>query len=100
MTRVRPDIDEGEWVNAAGVRVAFLHQPDNCEGQPCVAHNPTPHSMSDWPMNLRETALIERLCSHGVGHPDPDSVWFFDSKGFFGFDVHGCCGCCHARAEA
>jgi hypothetical protein len=55
--------------------------------------------MRDWPMNLRTDAwafpLIERICIHGVGHPDPDSIAFMDSKlsekdKKYGFSIHGC----------
>lgn len=70
------------------------HAESRCKGRRCVIHNPTDHHMIDWPINLRETNLIERLCKHGVGHPDPDSVYFFDKIGQKGYDVHGCDGCC------
>jgi hypothetical protein len=30
---------------------------------------------------------MERICPHGVGHPDPDDVFATDT-------VHGCDGCC------
>lgn len=79
------------------------HTKDKCAGQRCIFHNPTKHKMRKWPMNLRLDAwaapLIERICEHGVGHPDPDSVDYMErvspkgSKGTWG--VHGCDGCCH-----
>jgi hypothetical protein len=34
------------------------------------------------------------MCPHGIGHPDPDSVAFFEKNGDTGFGVHGCDGCC------
>jgi hypothetical protein len=50
--------------------------------------------MHEEPMVLRESGLVERLCVHGVGHPDPDSVAYFDRHEVRGIDVHGCDGCC------
>jgi hypothetical protein len=52
------------------------------------------HPMVEEPFILRETGLIERRCRHGVGHPDPDSVAYFERHGLKGFGLHGCCGCC------
>jgi len=78
------------------------HRPDQCDpDEPCCLHNPSDHRMRDWPMNLRETMLIERMCAHGVGHPDPDSAAWMDKR--MGhkpgtWSVHGCDGCC-SRSE-
>jgi hypothetical protein len=55
--------------------------------------------MVRWPKALRETTLIERLCSHGIGHPDPDSLAHLDPRGRLMLDVHGCDGCCRPREE-
>jgi hypothetical protein len=62
----------------------------------CAVHNPSKHKMRDWPLNLCETTLLERLCTHGVGHPDPDSAAYLNWRdGDGGWDIHGCCcGCC------
>jgi hypothetical protein len=41
---------------------------------------------------------MERICPHGVGHPDPDHLAFVEER--YGTDeasvesVHGCDGCC------
>ena len=50
--------------------------------------------MKDWPLNLRESMLMERICSHGIGHPDPDSLAWMERNGREGYGVHGCDGCC------
>lgn len=75
-----------------------VHSPDRCGGETCVMHNPSQHAMREWPMHLRETGLVERICEHGVGHPDPDSAAFFDNHGPLGsrgsWTIHGCDGCC------
>ena len=47
--------------------------------------------MRDWPQHYREdTGVTERICPHGVGHPDPDQAWPADDWRW----VHGCDGCC------
>jgi hypothetical protein len=50
--------------------------------------------MVEEPMVLREGGLVERVCLHGVSHPDPDSVAHFDRRGISGLGEHGCDGCC------
>lgn len=70
-------------------------------GQPCLVHNetacipeigcpihhPSDHHMRDWPTNWRgDRHMMERICPHSVGHPDPDDL--------AADDVHGCDGCC------
>lgn len=60
-----------------------------------MVHNPSNHAMVYWPRHLRETGLVERMCQHGVGHPDPDSVYFFyQMTGDLGWNNHECDGCC------
>jgi hypothetical protein len=99
-----------------------MHRREQCEGEPCTFHNPSNHHMKDWPITVRydRYGLAERLCPHGVGHPDIDSVnWLkglYDSGVLFRigvldppdperakepnfdayniFTTHGCCGCC------
>lgn len=75
------------------------HPEYKCYGRQCVIHNPSDHHMLDWPINLRENKLIERICKHGVGHPDPDSVYFFDMIGQGGLGIHGCDGCCKVEEQ-
>lgn len=105
-------------------RVAALrtHSPTACEGTACVVHNPSDHHMKAWPINYRFDRaarmpdrnlsgaviagpvfiLAERICPHGVGHPDPDSLDFARREGgedFAGAEgVHGCDGCCRPNA--
>jgi hypothetical protein len=52
--------------------------------------------MVEWPMVYRyDKDLVERQCSHGVGHPDPDSVKFLlDTTDQTWYGTHGCDGCC------
>ena len=79
-------------------QLIFHHEADTCRG-PCPFHSPSDHSMVDWSLHLRAdlpVPLMERICPHGVGHPDPDSLAFlaarFDEGAAYG--VHGCDGCC------
>lgn len=67
------------------------HARDECSGA-CCFHNPSNHMMVDWPLHWRgDRGIMERLCEHGVGHPDPDDM-SLQKPGAAG--VHGCDGCC------
>lgn len=80
----------GAQLGKATLRV---HTRTKCKGQPCCIHNPTQGPMVTWPLNWRaDRGLMERLCPHGVGHPDPDDMKVKRSP--LG-GLHGCpCGCC------
>lgn len=91
--------DELEYLNRAleqdkkvvtlvgGERVINVHHPYKCAGQVCCIHSPSDHHMKEWPQHWRsDRNMMERLCPHGVGHPDPDGHTFITS--------HGCDGCC------
>jgi hypothetical protein len=96
-----------------------VHPRTACAGRglPCVIHSPSEHHMREWPLNWRsDTRVMERVCPHGVGHPDPDHMTYvrsltpehlcpdqqrpydtarlciyphLESQG-----IHGCDGCC------
>lgn len=60
-----------------GEGVLRTHPRSACEGRdiPCCIHSPSEHHMRTWPMNWRgDTRVMERLCPHGTGHPDPDHM--------------------------
>lgn len=98
--------DTETWVGMAaepafGIEMAkakvHIHTADKCAGETCPFHNPSNHHMQDWPMLVRldNWGLVERKCRHGVGHPDPDSVAFFERIApDSGTSIHGCDGCC------
>lgn len=68
-----------------------VHSADSCAGGPCAIHNRTDHAMRRYPQHWREDLhIIERICRHGVGHPDPDMPYPPGSPE----RVHGCDGCC------
>jgi hypothetical protein len=72
-----------------------VHDPSKCAGEFCVMHNPSDHHMRDWPTNWRgDRGLMERMCPHGVGHPDPDALAFHERLGESWQGVHGCDGGC------
>ena len=79
------------------------HLPSECAGEFCCIHNPSQHHMRTWPQNWRsDRRLMERICPHGVGHPDPDDVAY--QRRTFGdaakyVDIHGCDGCCGRSDE-
>lgn len=75
----------------------MLHDAAECEG-PCPIHRPTDHHMRAYPQSYRsDRGIMERICPHGVGHPDPD-----DRRIRSGEDtgVHGCDGCCVVVASS
>lgn len=76
----------------------ITHSADQCEGQYCCIHNPSPHHMISWPMHWREDkSQMERICPHGVGHPDPDDAAYWARQGKGYKNIHGCDGCCNRR---
>ncbi len=78
----------------------MAHDPVDCAPHPCAVHNPTEHFLSSWPQNWRDDAnKMERICPHGIGHPDPDHVAYLLRTGQAEqCDLtHGCDGCCSRR---
>lgn len=64
-----------------------VHPADTCAGDHCTIHNRSDHHMRGWPQHWRDDrALMERICPHGIGHPDPDEI--------NPNTIHGCDGCC------
>lgn len=75
------------------------HGPVNCaDEEVCCIHRPSAHHMATWPQVWRsDRRLMERVCQHGVGHPDPDDLSI--RRGVNGAGVHGCDGCCLRKGE-
>lgn len=104
-----------ELSSSRPVAVQVNHAAKACEGGHCCIHNPSDHHMAAWPLTFRTgraipcpthgdhgLVLTERLCPHGVGHPDPDSLaWLrrHDPAGVGGWGVHGCDLCCRAPLD-
>lgn len=69
-----------------------VHDKGKCGGEHCPIHNPSDHVLKDRPTHWRDDrGIMERICEHGVGHPDPDDNRVrsdpYES-------IHGCDGCC------
>ncbi len=73
-----------------------VHAREDCSGR-CPIHAPSNHSLRTVPTHWRDDrGLMERICEHGIGHPDPDDLYFrvTHGEGVEGAGVHGCDGCC------
>jgi hypothetical protein len=85
-----------KWEMDDGKTLTGVHLEANCIDWPCVLHRPTDHHMSEWHLHWRgDRGIFERLCIHGIGHPDPDQYAYWDAQGMESEGVHGCDGCCH-----
>lgn len=86
------------YVTGTGQTLLDTHpQSADCERYGCPIHSPSQHHMRDWPTHWRgDRQLMERICPHGVGHPDPDHIgWVRRTRGegtALVESVHGCCG--------
>lgn len=88
-------LDGDKFLLPNGAALVNLHSSTLCEGRACVIHNQSDHSMTHLNLHWRDDRrLFERICEHGVGHPDPDDLAFHVSQGREWMGVHGCCGCC------
>jgi len=72
----------------------WMHSSDSCVGEYCTIHNRSNHSMRAFPQKWRgDKSMMERICPHGIGHPDPDEInLHLPSR-----KVHGCDGCCEGE---
>lgn len=81
---------------ANGKHLLNVHNPALCEGRGCAIHNhPSDHPLKDAALYWRtDRGILERICEHGVGHPDYDSARYLASVGKNYENIHGCDGCC------
>ncbi len=82
-----------------GQKLFGVHSWLQCNGRPCCIHEPSNHHMVNWPQNWRgDRGLMERICPHGIGHPDPDHMSYLETimeyEEYFYEGFHGCDGCC------
>lgn len=67
-----------ETVTVEGITLNNVHDVALCSGRPCVVHNPTDHHMRGFRLLWRnDRAIFERICPHGIGHPDPDQYAYW-----------------------
>lgn len=72
-----------------------IHDPSVCEGRHCPVHNPSLHHMRTWPMHWRsDRGILERICEHGIAHPDPSQFDWWRVTGQEWQAIHGCDGDC------
>lgn len=83
------------YVTGTGQQL-YVHARETCVDTPCCIHSPSPHSMFHYPTHWRkDRKLMERICPHGVGHPDPDHLRYIkDIQKRLVHSIHGCDGCC------
>lgn len=98
------DENIGDLIGMPDGRVLKTHGKDECSGTPCVLHSPSDHPLKDAPLQWRsERAMMERVCEHGIAHPDPDDRAHWERR--LGDDPaswefiearaqHSCDGCC------
>jgi hypothetical protein len=67
-----------------------VHADGSCLGKYCTIHNMSNHHMRSFPQHWRnDRRIMERICPHGIGHPDPDDPT--NNR------IHGCDGCCYTN---
>jgi len=71
-----------------------VHPEGTCLGEHCTIHNRSSHAMRGFVQQWRsDRRIMERICTHGVGHPDPDEFKLTRMNRHAEL-VHGCDGCC------
>lgn len=90
-------VPEETFITGTGQELT-VHHRNQCH-PPCPVHDPSDTLMSGFKLHWREDrGIFERICPHGVGHPDPDTMTYLLTQ--YGMDrmqaeaVHGCDGCC------
>lgn len=72
-----------------------------CAGNTCCIHNPSDHPLRDAPLLwIDQFRSMDRVCSHGFTHPDPDDFSFKVHTGVSHLllsviGAHDCDHCCH-----
>lgn len=93
------------YTTGTGQKIVGVHaETKDCQTFGCSIHNPTDPNKDTMPTHWRgDRGLMERICEHGVGHPDQDHLnWLARTYGVhkaYDEGVHGCDGCC-GRTEA
>jgi hypothetical protein len=68
-----------------------VHDDSLCAGRVCIIHNPTEHHMVEWQLHWRDDrGIFERICEHGVGHPDFDQHEYWREANKLYEAIHGC----------
>jgi hypothetical protein len=89
-----------KYITGTKQKVINVHKENaDCRKYGCCVHSPSDHNMKNWPTHWRDDhGMMERICEHGVGHPDPDHIgWVSRNVGSRAakiVSIHGCDGCC------
>ena len=87
-------------VTIAGITLKNVHEPGPTCKEACVIHNPSEHHMVGWELQWRgDRCIFERICPHGIGHPDPDQYPYWKATHQNWQGVHGCDGCCSSDPD-
>lgn len=90
--------DETGLTFVIGGVLTNVHPPSACAGRHCWVHDPSDHPLRGAPVSWREDkAAAERVCPHGIGHPDPDDLAYHRLVGradIKWLKSHACDGCC------
>lgn len=91
--------DDRDLIATHTDQTVVTHGPDTCVGYHCCVHSPSDHRLRDRPLHWRgDRGIMERICEHGVGHPDPDGLdHIARTRGEHAMrneSFHGCDGCC------
>ena len=91
------ELSSDRYTDSTG-REVRTHHSSNCAGQNCSIHNPSNHPLKNAPTVWRDDIkMMERICTHGIGHPDVDDVAYnvmILGKDENTYAAHGCDGCC------
>lgn len=83
------DADDSSWTDAYGTVLSGVHKKGTCRHEHCTIHNPSEQAKAIGKQKWRtDRKMMERVCKHGIGHPDPDEFLYGDAL------THGCDGCC------
>ena len=99
--------EENGFIDGYGQFVGNLHPASACaDRDSCVIHRQSDHNMRAFQLRWRTAQVydikpshFERICPHGIGHPDPDDMGYWRSVGEESMGVHGCDGCCGKSAD-
>jgi len=110
--RHRVNVASERYTTGTG-RVMRVHARAVCVGRHCSIHNPSPEAEAIGVTHWRgDRGLMERICAHGVGHPDPDHMGYLRRIASDPYDsrlrmqdveaeaVHACDGCCTRSTAA
>ena len=80
-----------------GLQAVAVHDRAVCKDRsiPCCIHNPSSHIMISFPLHWRDDIkAMERICPHGLCHPDPDHIAYVRYAKGYAKTTHTCDGCC------